>query len=136
MSRLEALFVRVENDAFHAVVNRLAALEKARPDLRCLEIAEFSPPHPWLRLAVPLHDVSMTVPKTAERISEGLGCRVFGLVGDVEGGAFEAWLFDAGVVREHLVQDDVFRTYDLPRFSDHRLRIGPAWPFRRFDVFW
>ena len=32
--------------------------------------------------------------------------------------------------------DAVFRAYDLPRYSDHRLRIGPAWPFRRWEWFW
>ena len=133
MTSLEAIFIRVENDAFHAVVERLSSLAKRRPELRFLELAEFSPPHPWLRLTVPRDDI----PDTARRISEGLGCRVVGLVQENE--SYSAWLFDAGQdnsveIREQA--DAIFRAHDLPRFSDHRLRIGPAWPFRRWEWFW
>lgn len=167
VSSFEGVFVTVEGEAYHAVVDQLGAAAKARPQLRSLILAEFSPPHPWLKLAVPMDEI----PNLARRISESLHCAVvglavqtvvdafgfwrfesgrtkraliYGMAGDEErqwtrrGGSVEPW--EAGVLGEEVDAAEaataVFRHYDLPRYSDHRLRIGPAWPFRRFEVFW
>lgn len=171
MSTLEAIFVQVEGDAYHAVVEQLARAARLRPSLRALELAEFSPPHPWLKLAVPQDEIAAR----AREISQDLGVLVIGLAVQTVVDAFAFRLLDSGEFRrvlvygfegdeerqwspdrhrkegspepwesgvdgEHLdsgtAADAVFRHYDLPRFSDHRLRIGPAWPFRRWEWFW
>lgn len=167
MSTLEAIFVQVEGDAYHAVVEQIAGAARLRPALRSLELAEFSPPHPWLKVTVP-HD---EIAARSREISADLGVRVIGLAVQTAVDAFAFRLLDRGKPRRVLVYgfegdeerqwsrdegspepwesglirdevgagiaaDAVFRHYDLPRFSDHRLRIGPAWPFRRWELFW
>ena len=176
MSSLKAIYVRAEGDAYHTVIEQLAGAARRRHSLRSLTLAEFSPPHPWLKLTVSQDEIEAR----AQEISRDLDLRVIGLAVQTAVEAFAFRLLDSGRARrvlvygfegdeerrwsrdegspepwesvlwgpgrldEHLdrhldagrAADAVIRHYDLPRFSDHRLRIGPAWPFRRWRWFW
>lgn len=159
MFRIASIFVPVEGDAFHAVADRVARLARERVELRRLERAELSPPHPWLELPASADDVE----PIARRLSGELEETVLGLVARSAEDAFAFWRLESGRLARAVVRGlpnarsegapepwesssndldvaaataAVFGHYDLPRFSDHKLRIGPAWPFRRWEVFW